>query len=131
MRFDEEAIRPQRHPRRTSVDSRQHADTNWRQEKEKLRLRVVAAEAAYRLPQSPRPSDAGSGVSKYTAMKALSRGCDGKERALQTALGLVARWDLHRAGISCDDWERDDVCFIDLDEPNEDDLADHSDYRQE
>ena len=116
LRFDDEAIvrsviREERlclaAPRRHKLAAR----------KGKLRLRMVADEPLIVYPKSPRPSYADqvlsfyrdAGIEPRIAMEAME---------LQTALGLVASGggicivpaSVRRLG-------RDDVCFIDLDEP--------------
>lgn len=116
LRFDDEAIvrsviREERlclaAPRRHKLAAR----------KGKLRLRMMADEPLIVYPKSPRPSYADqvlsfyrdAGIEPRIAMEAME---------LQTALGLVASGggicivpaSVRRLG-------RDDVCFIDLDEP--------------
>jgi LysR family transcriptional regulator, benzoate and cis,cis-muconate-responsive activator of ben and cat genes len=116
LRFDDEAIVRSviREERLCLVAPRRH---KLAAKRGKLRLRAVADEPLIVYPKSPRPSYADQVLSFYRDAGIEPRiAMEAKE--LQTALGLVASGggvcivpaSVRRLG-------RDDVCFIDLDEP--------------
>ncbi len=116
LRFDDEAIIRSviREERICLVVPRQHKLTA---KKGKLRLRAAADEPLIVYPKSPRPSYADQVLSFYRDAGIEPRvAMEAKE--LQTALGLVASGGgVCIVPASVRRFGRDDICFIDLDEP--------------